>query len=88
MSLALTEEVFRLKKYNLQVIIEQDEDGVYVAECPALQGCYAQGDTFEEAIENIKDVITMCIEELKESKKKISLKYPEVIGIKSLEVAV
>jgi len=77
-----------LKKYNLQVIIEQDEDGVYVAECPALQGCYAQGDTFEEAIENIKDVITMCIEELKESKKKISLKYPEVIGIKSLEVAV
>lgn len=77
-----------MKKYNLQVIIEQDEDGVYVAECPALQGCYAQGDTFEEAIENIKDVITMCIEELKESKKKISLKYPEVIGIKSLEVAV
>ena len=78
----------KLKKYNLQVIIEQDEDGVYVAECPVLQGCYAQGETFEEAIENIKDVITMCIEELKEEKKKINLRYPEVIGIKSLEVAV
>ena len=70
------------------MIIEQDEDGIFVAECPALQGCYAQGKTYEEAIENIKDVITMCIEELKEGKKKINLKYPEVIGIKSLEVAV
>jgi predicted RNase H-like HicB family nuclease len=88
MFLDLAREVLKLKKYNLQVIIEQDEDGVYIAECPALQGCYAQGETFEEAIENIKDVITMCIEELKERKKKISLKYPEVIGIKSLEVAV
>lgn len=77
-----------MKHYNLQVIIEQDEDGVFIAECPALQGCYAQGKTYEEAIENIKDVITMCIEELREKKKKINLKYPEVIGIKSLEVAV
>lgn len=58
-----------MKKYNLQVIIEQDEDGYYIAECPALQGCYTQGETFEEAIENIKDVIAMCIEELKEKIK-------------------
>lgn len=77
-----------MKKYNLQVIIEQDEDGYYIAECPALQGCYTQGETFEEAIENIKDVIAMCIEELKEKKKRINLKYPEIIGIKSLEVVV
>ena len=77
-----------MKKYNLQVIIEQDEDGVFVAECPALQGCYAQGETFEEAIKNVEDVIIMCIEELKGEKKKINLKYPEVIGIKNLEVAV
>lgn len=77
-----------MKKYNPQIIIEQDEDGIFIAECPALQGCYAQGETFEEAIENIKDVIAMCIEELKEEKKKINLKYPEVIGIKNLEVAV
>ena len=77
-----------MKNYNLQVIIEQDEDGIFIAECPALQGCYAQGKTYEEAIENIKDVIAMCIEELREEKKKINLKYPEVIGIKSLEVAV
>lgn len=77
-----------MKKYNLQVVIEQDEDGIFIAECLALQGCYAQGDTYEKAIENVKDVIAMCIEELKEEKKKINLKYPEVIGVKNLEVAV
>lgn len=52
--------------YRLQVIIEVDEDGKYIASCPVLQGCYTQGDTFEEAMENIKDVIEMCVEELKE----------------------
>jgi len=49
----------------LQVVIEQDEDGIYVAHCPALEGCYTQGDTYEEAMRNIKDVIQMCLEELK-----------------------
>ena len=77
-----------MKKYNLQVIIEQDEDGLFIAECPTLQGCYAQGKTYEEVIANIKDVIAMCIDELKEEKKKVNFKYPEVIGIKNLEVAV
>jgi len=84
----LKKEALKLRNYSLQVIIEQDEDGIFIAECPALQGCYAQGKTYEEAIKNIKDVIAMCIEELREEKKKISLRYPEVIGIKSLEVAV
>ena len=78
----------KLKSYNLQVVIEQDEDRAFIAECPALQGCYAQGKTFEEAIKNIQDVIVMCIQEMKDENKKINLKYPEVIGIKTLEVSV
>jgi len=77
-----------MQKYIIQVLIEQDEDGKYVASCPALEGCYTQGDTFEEAIENIKDVIKMCLEELREEKKTFNLKYPEIIGIKTLEIAV
>ena len=77
-----------MKRYNLQVVIEQDEDDTFIAECSALQGCYAQGKTFEEAIKNIQDVIMMCIQELKEENKKINLKYPEVIGIKNLVVSV
>ena len=46
--------------HTFQVIVEQDEAGWYVAECPALKACYTQGKTYEEAIENIKDVIEMC----------------------------
>ena len=77
-----------MKKHLLQVVIEQDEDGTYVADCPALKGCYAQGNTFEEAMKNIKDVIQMCLEELKEERKKVDLKYPEVIGMKWVEITI
>jgi predicted RNase H-like HicB family nuclease len=77
-----------MKKYLLQVVVEQDEDGMYIADCPALEGCYTQGKTFEEAMKNIKDVIQMCLEELKEEKKKVDLRYPEVIGTKWIEVTI
>lgn len=75
------------KNYRLQIIVEQDEDGIYIAWCPALQGCYTQGKTFEEVTTNIKDVIKMCLEELKEEKKKIDLRYPEVIALKQFQIA-
>jgi predicted RNase H-like HicB family nuclease len=54
------------KTDKFQVVMELDEDRKYVAWCPALQACYTQGDTFEEAMENIQDVVTMCLEELQE----------------------
>lgn len=76
------------KVYELQVVIEQDEDEVYIASCPALEGCYTQGNTFEEALENIKDVIKMCLEELKEEGKEVEVRYPQVIGLKNIEVRV
>lgn len=76
------------EKYTVQVIIEQDEDNRYIASCPALQGCYTQGDTFEEALDNIKEVVRMCIEELEDEGKPLDLRYPEVIALKQIEVAV
>ena len=42
--------------------LERDEDGVWVAECPAIPGCVSQGQTREEAISNIKDAIALCLE--------------------------
>jgi predicted RNase H-like HicB family nuclease len=72
------------KKFTAQIIIEQDEAGFYVAECPALKACYAQGKTFEEAIENIKDVIMLCLEDFKGKTLPVQ---PEIIGIKRLELA-
>lgn len=70
-----------------QVIIEQDEDGFFVAECPALRACYTQGKTYEEVMENIRDVIEMCLEEYK-AKGEEPPSQPEIIGVRRLEVAV
>ncbi len=41
--------------YKFTVVVEQDEDGLYVASVPLLQGCHTQGETYEEALANIKD---------------------------------
>jgi predicted RNase H-like HicB family nuclease len=49
-------------KYQFTVVVERDEDGVFIASCPALQGCYSQGDTYEQALENLKDAIKLHIE--------------------------
>jgi predicted RNase H-like HicB family nuclease len=47
-----------------RVLIEQDEDGVFVAEVPSLPGCVSQGRTREEATENIKEAIALYLESL------------------------
>lgn len=48
-----------------RVLIEQDEDGVFVAECPSLPGCVSQGQTRNEALTNIIDAISGYIESLR-----------------------
>jgi predicted RNase H-like HicB family nuclease len=47
-------------KFN--VILEQDEDNMWIVECPTIPGCISQGSSKEEALENIKDAITACLE--------------------------
>jgi len=47
---------------KLNVIIEQDENGYYVAEVPALPGCLPQGKTYEEAVANVKEAIEGWLE--------------------------
>jgi len=47
-----------------RVLIEQDEDGVFVAEVPSLPGCITQGQTREEALENVKEAIAAYLESL------------------------
>lgn len=48
------------------VVIERDEDGMYIGEVPQLKACYSQGETVDELMKNIKEVIEMCLEELEE----------------------
>lgn len=74
-----------MKTYRFSVVIEKDKDG-YFASCPELQGCYTQGDTYEEVIANIKDAIRLHVEDRLESGEEIS--QDESVSLTSLEVAV
>ena len=47
---------------KVTVTTDRDEDGVWVVECPAIPGCVSQGDTKEQALENIKEAIAVCLE--------------------------
>jgi predicted RNase H-like HicB family nuclease len=51
-----------MPQLTLPIVIEADADGYFVS-CPALQGCYSQGDTYEEAVANIKDAIRLHIDD-------------------------
>jgi predicted RNase H-like HicB family nuclease len=51
--------------YHYRVVIYRDEDDVFIAECPALEGCMTDGATFEEAAENIKDAVACHVSALK-----------------------
>ena len=74
-----------MSTYRFSVVIEKDKDG-YFAFCPELQGCYTQGDTYEEVLANIKDAIRLHIEDRIESGEEIL--QAESVSLTLMEVAV
>ncbi len=52
-----------MKEYEFTVVIERDEDGRYLAICPALQGCYTEAESEAEARELISDAIRLHLED-------------------------
>ncbi|MBI2070040.1 MAG: type II toxin-antitoxin system HicB family antitoxin [Elusimicrobia bacterium] len=64
------------RKLELPLLVEKDEDGLYVVECPVLSGCYTQGKTLDEALKNIQEVITLCAEE-EENRKVLRDYHPQ-----------
>lgn len=62
---------------NYRIVIENGEDFGFVSHCPAIPGCHSQGETIEEAIDNIKDAIKGCIEALDKDLLKISPSHKE-----------
>jgi len=69
-------------KYRIH--IEQDEDGVFVSECPTLPGCISQGETRHEAVQNIQDAIEGYLASLREHDEPI----PPSIHEELVEVAI
>ena len=76
----------RTTTYQFPVVIEQDENGFFVADCPDLAGCHTQGKTLEEAISNIRDAIKLHLKILKEEKQEIPKIKP--VSLTSLEVSI
>ena len=74
-----------MSTYKLTCVIEKDEDGFF-AYCPQLQGCYTQGDTYDEAMANLRDAMRLHIEDRLAEKEPIP--SSEVIDIRSIEVTV
>ena len=69
------------KVLDFTVIIEQDEDGIYVASVPDIPGCHTQGKTISQVLERIREAIEVCLEGDKEDI--IPLKF---IGIQKVQI--
>ena len=73
-----------MAKYQFTVVVEQDEDGVYISSCPALRGCHSCGDTYEEAVEHLKDAIRLHIE----ARQSLGEPIPVEVAVDRVEVNV
>ena len=72
-------------RFRLPVIIEKDRSG-YFAACPALQGCYTQGNSYEEALQNIEEAISLHVEDRIENGEQIPIS--EEISFTTVEVQI
>lgn len=63
---------------KLLVTVEQDETGVYVVECPSIPGCISQGSTEEEALTNIREAISDCLEARAANRIPLTVKVRQV----------
>jgi len=72
-------------RFRFPVIIEKDRSG-YFAACPALQGCYTQGNSYEEALHNIEEAISLHVEDRIENGEQIPIS--EEISFTTVEVQI
>jgi predicted RNase H-like HicB family nuclease len=65
---------------KLTVILEPETDGGYSVVCPAIPGCVSQGDSLDEALDNIREAILLCLEVRRDEGLPEPLETPEVIA--------
>ena len=74
-----------MNKHMLPIVVEKDEDGMYVVECPVLSGCYTQGETYDEAMANIEEVIALSLED-EENKAILEAYSPIQISFQTITI--
>lgn len=67
-------------RYHLPVLIEQDEDGVFIVSIPTLRGCRSCGRTVDEAMKNIAEAAALCLEDQK------PFSQAAFVGVRDLEI--
>ena len=72
-----------MEGYRFAIVVEKDKQG-YSAYCPELQGCYTQGETFEEVVENTKDAMKLHIEDRLANNEPVTTS--EIVSLSSIEV--
>jgi predicted RNase H-like HicB family nuclease len=73
-----------MQKHRFTVLIEKDEDGIYVASVPALPGCYTQAGNLDDLEARIKEVIKLCLAD----KDTDYLQTETFVGVHQIEVAI
>ncbi len=69
-----------MKTYHFPIVVEIDEDGVYIVSCPLFKGCHAAGKTIDGALVDLREVIEICVEE--QSTENIN----KFIGVREMEI--
>jgi predicted RNase H-like HicB family nuclease len=72
----------RLTRYHLPVLVQQDEDGVFIVSVPTLRGCRSYGRTMEEAMRNISEAAALCLEDESPGSQ------ADFLGVRDLEIVV
>lgn len=72
------------KTLHLPIVVEQDEDDFYIVSCPVFKGCHSYGKTIDEALENIREVIEMCVDEEREK----TIEMNRFVGFREMQISV
>ena len=75
-----------MKNYKFPVLIEKDEDNMYIAKVPDLPGCHSQAKTVQQLMERIQEAIHLCLEVKKHDKSGVNVS--EFVGIQQVEVKI
>jgi predicted RNase H-like HicB family nuclease len=71
------------KILHLPILVEQDQDNIYIVSCPVFKGCHSYGKTVDEALSNIREVIDMCMDEERDKVPGIN----HFVGFREMEVS-
>lgn len=75
-----------LKIYNIPVVVEKDGSGYFFAYAPSLQGCYTQGKSLSESLDNIKEVVELHLADRLQAKEAFTSRKP--VSLSSLEIRI